>query len=521
MNLPVVRVTSSTNFKKEVLTTKQPGKVTLYSCGPTVYGFIHIGNLRAAMTSDLFYRSLTRLGYEVNYVRNYTDVDDKILKRAREEGVTPEILAKRYIAEVERDYLVAGLCEPTKKTLVTEHIPEIIEMVRSIIKNGHAYTIPCGEGDVPGTQEVLFSIESFQSYGALSQKKLEDLIAGERVEVNTKKKSPADFTLWKPAKLLKNEKGETIHEGLSWDSPWGEGRPGWHIECSAMALKWLGDEIDIHHGGSDLIFPHHENEIAQSECATGHHPYVRYWLHSAMLNIGSEKMSKSLGNFITARDFLTEFGSEITRMFLLSVHYRSISDFTEEALDQTMTNLQRLYEAKEKATQLRSLKAAMPDLRAENLWGSFMGEIEKCRDEIKTQICNDFNTPGVFAALFTLIREWNRVCAEPSAQATPTAIIGATEFLKVIEEDLFSFVGIGRATSSSVMERIQSLKEKRVSLKSGETKLSAAEIEEKIRLRTDAKKNKDFKTSDEIRDELLKNGVRIKDSKEGTTWEWV
>jgi cysteinyl-tRNA synthetase len=501
-SLPAIRVTNSLTHVKEDFVPRVPGKVTLYSCGPTVYDFIHIGNLRAAMTSDLFFRGLKGLGYEVDYVRNYTDIDDKIINRAKEEGTTSEVITKRFISEVERDYQVAGLLEPTHKTLVTDHVPEIIQMIQDILAHGNGYVNDDGE--------VLFSIESFPSYGKLSGKKIEDLIAGHRVEVNQKKKNPMDFSLWKPAKP-----GEP-----AWESPWGKGRPGWHIECSAMASKWLGNEIDIHHGGSDLTFPHHENEIAQSECATGHAPYVRYWLHNAMLNINAEKMSKSLGNFVTAREFLTEFGGEVTRYFLLSAHYRSIADFTDEALQTTFSSLIRLYEAKEKAESLRGLRASLPDLRAESLWASFVMEIDTCRSEMRAQISNDFNTPGVLGAVFTLIREWNRICAEPKTLGTPSAIIAATEFLKVIEEDLFQFTGLGRATPRSVLEKIQELKRKRAGGGDASAAVDEAWILAQIQARADAKIAKNFGEADRLRNELLAKGVQIKDSAQGTTWEW-
>jgi len=319
----------------------------MYSCGPTVYGFIHIGNLRAALTADLFYRLFKRFGYDVTYVRNFTDVDDKIIKRANEEKVTSDDVTRKYIPEAEKDYALAGLMEPTHKTKVTEHMPEIITMVGKIIENGKAYTADDPEGFDPTAKEVFFSIDAFPTYGQLSGKKLEDLRAGERVEVNTKKKNPADFSLWKPAKA-----GEP-----SWDSPWGKGRPGWHIECSAMACKWLGEQMDLHHGGEDLIFPHHENEIAQSEAATGTHPYVNYWVHNAFLNFDGEKMSKSLGNIVSARDFLSQYGGEVTRMLFLNVHYRSPFDINPVMMDQAITNLERLYEAKKKAEEKVSEQA--------------------------------------------------------------------------------------------------------------------------------------------------------------------
>jgi cysteinyl-tRNA synthetase len=511
MALPEIRVTNSLGGKKETLVPIEPGKIRFYSCGPTVYGLIHVGNLRAAMTADLIYRALRQFGYDVNYVRNYTDVDDKIIRRAAEEGMTSADLAKKYISEVERDYAAAGMLEPTRKTTVTDHVAEIIAMIESILANGKAYVAEPPAGSEPGSKEVFFSIPDFPEYGKLSRKKLDDLIAGARVDVSEKKRSPADFSLWKPAKP-----GEP-----SWESPWGKGRPGWHIECSAMASKWLGDQMDLHHGGSDLIFPHHENEIAQSEAACGKAPYVRYWLHNAMLNINSEKMSKSLGNFITARDFLQNFGGEITRYILMSVHYRTIADFGDDAVETAMTALQRLYEAKAKAEALTQKSAAMPDQRAEAVWAEFLADAQKARDEIRREMANDFNTPGAIAAAFTLIRAFNRSLAEPRAEATPAAVLGAGELVRVIEDELGGFIGIGRRPSDAMMEQIREIRARSLSGKEGsEEVLSPEVIETMIAARLEAKKAKNFAEADRIRKELADRGVSIKDSPQGTTWEY-
>ncbi len=502
-----IHITNTKTRKKELFQPLEPGKVKMYSCGPTVYGFIHIGNLRAALTADLFYRLFKRFGYDVTYVRNYTDVDDKIIKRANEEKITSDDVTRKYISEVEKDYALAGLMEPTHKTKVTEHLPEIITMVGKIIENGKAYTADDAEGFDPTAKEVFFSIDAFPTYGQLSGKKLEDLRAGERVEVNTKKKNPADFSLWKPAKA-----GEP-----SWDSPWGKGRPGWHIECSAMACKWLGDQMDLHHGGEDLVFPHHENEIAQSEAATGTHPYVKYWVHNAFLNFDGEKMSKSLGNIVSARDFLSRYGSEVTRILFLSVHYRSPFDINPAMMDQAITNLERLYEAKKKAEETRAKKIAVPDPRAEQVWGGFMIDCDRARNAILDHYANDLNTPGALAEIFSLCREWNRCAGEPNALNTPTAILAANEFIKVIEEDIGAVIGVGRASADSVFARLQEIRLMRAQ-NEGRATLTDAEIEDLLVQRKDARAQKNFKRSDEIRDELLSKGVEIKDSPQGTTW---
>jgi len=506
LNKPIY-LTNSKTHKKELFKPMEPGKVKMYSCGPTVYGFIHIGNLRAALTADLFYRFFKRFGFDVNYVRNYTDVDDKIIKRANEEKVSCDEITKRFIAEVEKDYALAGLQEPTHKTLVTEHMPEIIQMVGDIIKNGKAYTAPDATGLDPSAKEVFFSIETFPTYGQLSGKTLEDLRAGERVEVNTNKKSPADFSLWKPAKA-----GEP-----SWDSPWGKGRPGWHIECSAMACKWLGAQMDIHHGGEDLIFPHHENEIAQTEAATGKSPYVTTWVHNAFLNFDGDKMSKSLGNVMNARDFLANYGGELARMIFLGVHYRSPFDFNSTLLDQSVVALERLYEAKKSAELVREKKIAVPDQRAEQVWGGFMIDCDRTRNAILDHYANDLNTSGALSEIFTLVREWNRCSSEQNATNTPTAILAANEFIKVIEEEIGSVIGVGRLPAAKALAQLQEVRLKRAQ-NEGKTTLSDAEIEALIQERKDARAQKNFKRSDEVRDELLSKGVEIKDSPQGTTW---
>jgi cysteinyl-tRNA synthetase len=495
-----IKLTNTMTGKKDVFRPRMPGKLSMYSCGPTVYNFIHIGNLRGGLVADMFFRYFKRVGYDVTYVRNYTDVDDKIIQRANDEGISAADVAKKYTTEVEKDFAVAGMAEPTHKTTVTGHMGEIIAMIGSIIKNGAGYLV---DG------EVLFSIEKFASYGKLSRKQLDDLISGIRVEVSSKKRNPLDFTLWKPAKP-----GEP-----SWDSPWGKGRPGWHIECSAMAEKWLGPQMDIHHGGEDLIFPHHENEIAQSEAATGKGPFVGCWLHHAFLTISKEKMSKSLGNVFTAREFLTQFGGEVARYMLLSVHYRSPIDFSEETIEHALTSLHRIYEAKQRAQELAGQKKAMPDPRAEALWGSFAADVEQTRNEIDECLANDFNTAGALGALFTLIREFNRVLAEPSAAATPAALIGAGELVKVIEEDIGGVIGVGKREPAQMLGDLQAIRARRGSAE-GKPRPTAEEIAAAIQARADARKGKDFAKADQIRKDLEARGVFIKDGPQGTTWEY-
>jgi cysteinyl-tRNA synthetase len=495
-----IKLTNSMTGKKEVFVPAQAGKVTFYSCGPTVYNFIHIGNLRTALVSDLLFRYFKRKGFEVDFVRNYTDVDDKIINQAVKEGISAAEVAKKYIGEVEKDYAVAGMLEPTHKTTVTSHIDEIISLIEKIIANGKAYV---ADG------EVYFAIDAFPGYGKLSHKLIEDLIAGARVEPGVKKKNPLDFSLWKPAKP-----GEPF-----WESPWGKGRPGWHIECSAMAMKWLGPQIDLHHGGEDLIFPHHENEIAQTEAATGKDPFVKVWLHNAFLTMSKEKMSKSLGNVFLARDFLTQFSGEIARFLLLAIHYRTPIDFDKDLVENSLTGLHRIYEAKAKAQELLKTARARADLRAEAAWGSFVASCEKTRQEIVENFENDLNTAGAVGSLFTLIREFNRTLSEPLASATPSAVLGAQELIKIMEDDIGSVMGICRLDPAKALEDIARV---RVSLgeKSGVTRPAEAEILKLLQERVDARAAKNFARGDEIRKDLEARGVLIQDSPKGTTWEY-
>ncbi|MGK5088615.1 cysteine--tRNA ligase [Bdellovibrionota bacterium FG-2] len=486
-------VTNSISRRKERLETRVPGKLTMYSCGPTVYGFIHIGNLRALLTADMFFRVFKRAGYDVTYVRNYTDVDDKIIKRANEEGISSEEVARKYTLEVEKDCQTVGVLEPTHKTTVTTHIAEIITMVERIIAAGKAYVV---DG------EVLFSIADFPGYGKLSGKNIEDLVAGARVEVRDMKRNPLDFSLWKPAKP----------DEPSWDSPWGKGRPGWHIECSAMSSKWLGDQIDVHHGGEDLIFPHHENEIAQSEAASGKAPFVKYWLHHVFVNMAKEKMSKSLGNVLTARDFLNTYSGEFARYLLLSVHYRSIIEFGEEAVDQTLNSLQRIYEAKQKACEV----AARPALVEAPEWAAFRVTCAKTRKDMGDAFAHDFNTPGAMAAVFVLIREFNRICAT-GAQGGNEAARLLTE---ILEEDLDGVLGVGQRPPEDALKDLQRIRGARQTAVSGAAAVSKDEIDALIAERLAARKTKNFARSDEIRKDLQARGVILKDGPGGTTWEY-
>ena len=319
-----LRVYNTLTQSKEEFIPLQEGRIGMYVCGVTAYDLCHIGHARNAVVFDVIYRYLLYKGYQVTYVRNFTDVDDKIINRAQQEGINTEEIAARYIQEFSVDMGALGLKEPTVEPKATEHIPEMIDMVQRLIAKGHAYQVG---GD------VYFAVDGFSGYGRLSKRSLDEMQAGARIEVDEKKRNPLDFALWKAAKP-----GEP-----SWDSPWGRGRPGWHIECSAMSQKYLGDTLDIHGGGKDLIFPHHENEIAQSEGASGK-PFVRYWLHNGFVNIDREKMSKSLGNILTIKEILRDYHPELVRLFLLSRHYRSPIDYSSQGMEEARKNLERFYQ---------------------------------------------------------------------------------------------------------------------------------------------------------------------------------
>lgn len=480
-----ISLVNSLSRKKEIFQPLQAGKITFYSCGPTVYGMIHIGNLRSAIVADLFYRYFKKIGYEVTYVRNYTDIDDKIIHQSKKEGTTAKKIAEKYIQEVEKDYALADIQEPTHKTKVTDTIPEIIELIQTLLQKKHAYLV---EG------EVLFSVESFKNYGKLSNKDLEKqdvrLALQSRIEDHSKKRSPLDFTLWKPAKP----------EEPFWESPWGPGRPGWHIECSAMAIKWLGKQIDIHHGGEDLIFPHHENEIAQTEAATHVHPFAHYWLHHAFVTLSKEKMSKSLGNIFTAREFLSQYSGEVARYMLLSVHYRSTLDFSEETLEHSLSGLRRIYEAKTKAFQI--IERGNIEENIFELKSQFLLRCETIKTQIYENLSEDFNTPLALGSLFTLIREWNQLINSTNAPSYAEA----KAFLSILDDDIGEIFGFGHHRAMPHFL----------------TEFEAKEIEAMINERKAAKKEKNFQKSDLIREELMQKGIQIQDHPDGiTTWEKV
>ncbi|HWU43688.1 MAG TPA: cysteine--tRNA ligase, partial [Bdellovibrio sp.] len=386
-----LKIHNSLTKQLEEFVPLDPKHVKMYVCGPTVYNFLHVGNFRGVVVFNLVRNWLEYLGYKVTYALNFTDVDDKIIQRAQEVGMAPQELAEKYIAEYKKDFANLGLRPHDHNPKVTETMPQITEMVQNLIANGKAYET---QGD------VMYSIESFKEYGKLSGRHPEELQAGARVDVDEKKKNPLDFALWKSAKA-----GE-----ISWSSPWGAGRPGWHIECSAMIKKIYGDQIDIHGGGMDLIFPHHENEIAQSEGCTGKH-FVKYWMHNNMLNFGGQKMSKSLGNIVTMREFLQTNSAEVYKWMILSVHYRTMSDFSDAAIERAVSALARIYSAMAAAESYLS-----PEVKATD--ASFTKITEEAWHKIESALNDDFGTPEAFASLFEVVRQFNAQVRRGS-KATP------------------------------------------------------------------------------------------------------
>jgi cysteinyl-tRNA synthetase len=462
----------------------EKSRVKIYVCGPTVYNFLHVGNFRGVVFFNLVRNWLESLDYKVEYALNFTDVDDKIIESANKQGVKPEELAEKYIVEYKKDFSLLGLRPHDYNPKVTESMDEIRSIVAKLIENKKAYV---AGGD------VLYSIENFPSYGKLSGRQVEDLKAGARVEVDEKKKSPLDFALWKGAKP-----GEP-----SWPSPWGPGRPGWHIECSAMVEKIFGDQIDIHGGGTDLIFPHHENEIAQSEGSTGK-PFVKYWMHWNMLNFGNQKMSKSLGNFVTMREFLEKYNSEIYKWMILSVHYRSPSDFSDEAVDRAVANLARIYSAMAVAESLLAgQKPVTPDAGFEKITTDAWGKVTEALNE-------DFGTPNAMAALFEVVRQFNsQVKRGIKANA---AVLGKAQSFIDFTHKLGHLLAMFEEPANGFLLKLDNMLLERM-------KLQREDVDALVAERSQARANKDFAKSDEYRKKLTDLGISVSDTPEGSFWE--
>lgn len=456
----MLKIYNTLKREKEEFKPIYPDHVGMYVCGVTVYDLCHFGHGRTFVSFDVIARYLRYLGYNLRYVRNITDVDDKIIKRSLENNETCDQLVDRMIIEMHKDFDALNILRPDVEPRATQHIPEIIAIVEKLLAKGHAYVAEDGD--------VMFNVESFQKYGALSRQNLEQLQAGARVEIKSVKRNPMDFVLWKMSK--ENEP--------SWDSPWGKGRPGWHIECSAMNSKELGNHFDIHGGGSDLMFPHHENEIAQSCCAHGD-DYVNYWLHTGMLTINEEKMSKSLNNFFTIRDILNKYDCESVRYFFLTAQYRSLLDYSEENIGLARKALERLY------TALRGCD-----------WNVELAENDQYVTAFKESMDDDFNTPGALAVLFELAREVNKLKAENQTEANKLAarLKQLAGVLGLLEQDPETFLQ-GDANNDEV-----------------------AEIEAFIKQRNEARASKNWAVADEARNKLTAMGIVLEDGANGTTW---
>ena len=467
-----MKIYNTLSKQKEEFVPIEEGKVRMYVCGPTVYNLIHIGNARPMIIFDTFRKYLEYKGYEVNYVSNFTDVDDKIIKKAIEEGTTAEEISKRYIAECKKDMEGMNVKPATTHPLATQEIDGMIEMIQQLIDNGYAY-------NSDGT--VYYRTRKFDEYGKLSKKNIDDLEAGHRdikVSGGNTKEDPLDFVLWKPKK-----EGEP-----AWQSPWSDGRPGWHIECSVMSKKYLGNEIDIHAGGEDLIFPHHENEIAQSEAANGC-CFSKYWMHNGFLNIDNKKMSKSLGNFFTVRDIAKRYDLQVLRFFMLSAHYRSPLNFSDVLMESAKNGLERILTAGEK---LRNMITGGKDGAMTDEEGSFVTESQEFVKKFEEAMDDDCNTANAITAVFELVKFSNSRINENSTKKFAAAIY---------------------KTLSTLCDVLGVILEK-------ETESVGDEeyIEEMIAKRVQAKKDRNFALADSIRDELLAKGIVLKDTREGTKW---
>ena len=466
-----MKIYNTMSKRKEEFVPLEEGKVKMYVCGPTVYNFIHIGNARPMIVFDTVRRYFEYKGYDVNFVSNFTDVDDKIIKKAIEEGVTADEISKRYIAECKKDMDAMNIKPATKNPLATEEICGMVDMIQTLIDKGYAY-------EKNGT--VYYRTRKFKEYGKLSHKNLDDLQSGGRTLLVTgedEKEDPLDFVLWKPKK-----EGEP-----AWESPWSEGRPGWHIECSEMSKKYLGEQIDIHAGGEDLIFPHHENEIAQSEAANGKE-FARYWMHNGFLNIDNRKMSKSLGNFFTVREISEKYDLQVLRFFMLSAHYRSPLNFSAELMESARTSLERILTAAE------NLRFLSKNAGEENLTDEEKGLLDKANEYVQgfeRAMDDDFNTADAIASVFELVKFINTTADGNRSK----------EYLDTLYDILFKL--------TDVLGIIIDKKEEMLD----------ADIEAMIEKRQAARKERNFALADQIRDELLAKGIILEDTREGVKWK--
>lgn len=461
-----MKILNTLTRRKEEFVPINEGKVGIYVCGPTVYDYIHIGNARPMIVFDTLRRYLEYKGYDVNYVSNFTDVDDKIIKRANEEGVDASVISERYIAEVKKDMAALNVREATTHPKATEEIPDMIEMVKTLIEKGYAY-------EVNGT--VYFRTRKFKDYGKLSKKNIDDLRSGNRdllVSGVDEKEDPLDFVLWKPKK-----EGEP-----SWPSPWGDGRPGWHLECSVMSKKYIGDVIDIHAGGEDLVFPHHENEIAQSEAANGTE-FARYWMHNGFLKINNEKMSKSLGNFFTVREIAEKYPLQVIRFFMLSAHYRSPLNFSADLVEASKNGLERILTAVDRLKSISGTEGEVDKAVADEM-DAFVKKYEAAMDD-------DLNTADAISVIFELVKYANVNVTEESTKATVELVLNTVT-------KLCDILGIITEKKKEILD---------------------SDIEALIEERQAARKAKNFARADEIRDQLSDMGIFLEDTREGVKWK--
>jgi cysteinyl-tRNA synthetase len=490
-----LRVYNTLTKSKEDFEPLQKGKVGMYACGVTVYDLCHIGHARSTIVFDVIFRYLRHKGYDVTYVRNFTDVDDKIINRANSEKVSCKEISERYIEEFKKDMQLLGIDPPTIEPKATDHIPDMIKTIEKLIENGYAYRI----GD-----DVFFSVSKFKGYGRLSGRTIDEMYAGARVEIDERKENPMDFALWKASKP-----GEPF-----WDSPWGKGRPGWHIECSSMSQKYLGDTFDIHGGGKDLIFPHHENEIAQSEGATGK-PFVKYWVHNGFVNIDKEKMSKSLGNFFTIKEILERYHPEVIRLFLLSNHYRSPVDFSDKNIEEAKKGLDRIYTTLKNINGLTGSKDEEKRLSLESL-----DEMEKevyetlsaLSVKVEEAMDDDFNTALAIGHIYEGVRVINRYISDKREFDRSPNSIGILKYGKEILKEIGSVLGLFNTDPENYFEK-QRLKG------ISEIEINEEEILRMIEERANARAEKNWTLADDIRNNLSEKGIILEDKPEGTIWK--
>ena len=489
-----LRVYNTLTGGKEPFQPRIPGEVGMYVCGVTVYDHCHIGHARANIVFDIVFRYLQYAGYNVNYVRNYTDIDDKIINRANERGISCQQLTEQYIQAFDEDMAALGLAQPTHQPKATQYIPKIIALVERLIERGLAYA---SAGD------VYFAVESFPGYLKLSKRNIEEMQAGARITPGEQKRNPMDFALWKAAKP-----GEP-----SWDSPWGPGRPGWHIECSAMSMDLLGPSFDIHGGGKDLVYPPHENESAQSEGATGA-PFVRYWLHNGFVNINQEKMSKSLGNFFTIREILEKYDPEVVRFFIITAHYRSPIDFSDQNLEDAKAGLSRFYELLHAADTIldqQPVPAKTPCPTIQDNEREIYDRVELVDERFAEAMDDDFNSALAIGHLFDLVRALNRLISEKRFEDCPLSLVVLQDGVKKLRQ-LGAVLGLFGSKPDVWLNKQKSAG----LIASG---LQPEAIEALIVERRQARQNRDFARADAIRNELAAQGIELLDSATGTTWK--